>query len=222
MKKILVSLVLIFLTGCAIGNTEKQANNNDLELENKNITDNDPLNLLNNKPPIKVEGGTDKDPLALFVQTETEESNYTDFIYYNLDKLTPIYNEYDILSGYLLKATTKECGSDCTADLLFINFKNNNLNIEKVENLEGQSLGFDVFEENKYTYVSSFIWGEDEGHFGCHKFTIDKVKFINNKLEFLEKAVTKKQYAFDSGDAQGQCDLFSGIEDLLKNEQLFQ
>ena len=57
MKKTLIlfilSLMVFTLTSCS---TKKELNN-------------DHLNLFNNKPPIKVDGGTDKDPLNLFGDT---------------------------------------------------------------------------------------------------------------------------------------------------------
>ena len=138
--------------------------------------------------------------------------------YTGLGKPINVYDEHDNLAGFLVKAYTDNCGSDCSVEVLFLKFNaNNEITVSKVSILSSNSLGFDILEKNKNVYVSSFIWSQGDTHFSCHKFQVRKIKYVNRQFELKDEFVTQKEYAFDLGDAQGRCDLFPGIEKILKD-----
>jgi hypothetical protein len=48
------------------------------------------------------------------------------------------------------------------------------------------------------------------------------IKFINNEFVTIEERESRNKYAFDLGDAQGQCGLFPGTKNVIKVEKLFE
>jgi hypothetical protein len=147
-------------------------------------------------------------------------ANDTRFPYQDMNNLTPVYNELDQRVGYLVMGLTEECGSDCAQEILFVHGTNNDLKIEKIPELTRDSLGRDMLEKDKYIYLSNPIWREGEGHFGCHNFQLQKVKYINHRFAILSEYTLPIKFALDEGDSNGECRLYPGIKSMaqyLKN-----
>ena len=131
-----------------------------------------------------------------------------------------VYNEHDDLVGVLIDAQLP-CGSDNCVDVLFLKVGYMDKSEAKIiPELGGHSLGLAFAEKDKNIYRSTFIWAPSEGHFGCHYFKVEKVIYVNGNFELKDDFVTNKKYAFDLGDAQGKCDLFPGLEKILKEKNI--
>jgi len=146
---------------------------------------------------------------------DTTDQN-VEYGYTHLGNSVNVYDEHDSLVGFLIKAYTDFCGSDCEVEFLFLKINpQNGFSVSVISILESPSLGSDIFEKNKNIYKSSMIWGDGESHFGCHYFKIEKVKYVNGKFELIEEFITKNKYAIDEGDSEGKCRIFPGIEKIL-------
>lgn len=138
--------------------------------------------------------------------------NYTE-----LGKSVTVYDEHDSLVGFLIKAKTDICGSDCDEAVLFLKINaNKEITVSDISSLSSLSLGYDFCEKNKKIYRSSFIFKEGEGHYGCHYFKVENVKYVNGNFELKDEFITKEKYAFDEGDAQGSCKMFPGVKKILE------
>lgn len=136
--------------------------------------------------------------------------------YIYLEQPVSVYDEYEKQIGFLAIAQTNQCGSDCSTDTFFIS-NNSHPSIKILEKFSAPSLGSDLYEKDKNIYRSTFVWGENEGHFGCHNFKVEKIKYINGEFIVVNERYTQEKYAFDRGDAQGKCNLFPGLKTIIDN-----
>ena len=147
---------------------------------------------------------------------DQSNSNQNKTVYTHFGNAFDVYDEHENLVGSIMESYTDECGSDCNVDVLFLKTgSTDKLSAAPVPKLGADSLGLDFFEKDKALYRSTFVWNPSEGHFGCHYIKIDKINYVDNQFEVKEDFITDKKYAFDAGDAQGQCGLFPGIEKIL-------
>lgn len=152
--------------------------------------------------------------LSLFINgcAYYSQNENTDSITYQptaLGKSVNVYDEYGKHVGFLIKEYTDQCGSDCVVNVIFLKRTNSNYITEIIDSLSSDSLGFDFMEKDKNIYKSSFIWGEGEGHWGCHYFKLQKIAYVRGKFEIVDERRSSKKYAFDPNN---QCGLFLGID----------
>ena len=65
-------------------------------------------------------------------------------------------------------------------------------------------------------YITDFIW--ESGRFGCNPYWVKEYTFSSGRFSLTNEATSSTKYALDIGDAQGQCELYPGIESIIKNE----
>lgn len=165
--------------------------------------------------------------LALLSCVRNKEKNITsnaaieqkvDYNYTDLGKSVKVFDDQDSLVGFLIMAKTDFCGSDCKTAVLFLKIDaNKGFTASDISSLGSlYSMGYDFCEKNKNIFRSSFIWKEGESHFGCHYFKVEKVKYVNGKFELTDEFITKEQYCFDEGEANGKCKVFPGVGKILE------
>lgn len=164
----------------------------------------------------------DTDLASNVVKVDTYNDQFDQFQYSKLYNFLPAYNERDLLIGYIFTGQSMECGSDCQVHTFFISGQGENLKVKRIPELDGNlETSFFEFEKDTNIYKADFIWAEGESHFGCHKFTFKKIKFINGKFTILDEVASKNKYAIDLGDSQGQCTVFSSAQDVMRLERIF-
>ena len=72
------------------------------------------------------------------------------------------------------------------------------------------------FLDGKNIYLGVFIWGRDEGHFGCHYFKIKKYSLKKDRFALESEYRTANKYNFE-GDKK-ECEGYPGVEIMMRKE----